>query len=275
MRGSALTCSPMIGGSAARSKTRRTRAMIVGRAERRETGYRERVAGHRRHAQHAPVPTDGDRPRIALRRDNLHTRDRAHGQERDQGVPIARRPGLRVTAPPRDAGSSSVPRWRVSPAGGRTTAGRSRWNTSFIAAGAGGHRHLGHGQAGLRGSATWREAHAASAWRLRIGEALQVAAEQPPQLPLAHAQARRQGVHVGVVERAGLDQRQRPRGRRSRRPAAARISGDASPGGTAGRGGIPASGPPPQCRSRRSRSRAWASWPDRSAGSRCPWSSRR
>jgi hypothetical protein len=62
--------------------------------------------------------------------------------------------------------------------------------------------------------------------------------EQPPKLPLAHADAAGKGIHGSVVQRAHLHQRQRPRNR----------VGGAAPGAEVGRGFWPATEARPKTR---------------------------
>jgi hypothetical protein len=75
------------------------------------------------------------------------------------------------------------------------------------AAEAGGHRHLGHGQASLMDQLLGQQHPAGLRHRHRRGA--EMLAEQAAQLPFADAQPVGEALDIGRVQRAGLDQGER------------------------------------------------------------------
>ena len=258
-------------GSAARSNTRRTRAMIAGSAFSSGSGPRRLQ----------PVASPPARPRS--RRACAVERDGAGGSGRPStpSTPgMARAAGRRSSRPSRRAGCraarpSRAPAAGVSPcrerrsvAGGRPN---SCWKVSLK------RRTLPKPEASATSAigrrVSWISCLASSTrrvWATATGEAPEVLAEQAAQLALADAEALGQGFDVAVVQRAGLDQRQR----------AGDGVGGAAPGAEVGRGlrAAAQAGPKARLLGRRGggvearRSRASACAPGRSDGSRCRWS---
>ena len=92
--GSSARCAPIATGSAARSNTRRTRAMIAGRLRRFGNAARRvrQFAVRALHRKHAAGVAERDGPRISVARHDLDARDCARAQERQDRVPVVRRP---------------------------------------------------------------------------------------------------------------------------------------------------------------------------------------
>ena len=153
--------------------------------------------------------------------DLLDTRDRAHGQERQQRPPRQRR--AEGQAQPHLAArrriaqvAHSARRAPASQLGRRAAEHRADHVVELAhAAEAAGQRHLDHRQLGGVEQRAGEVGPPRGCHRARRGA--QVAREQPAQVALAHAELGGQGAAVAGVERAVLDEPQRARhgGRRA------------------------------------------------------------
>jgi hypothetical protein len=194
-------------GSAAKSNTRRSRAMMDGKAELRES--------HRR-AERVPVGgLDSDRslhaiqlhgPRVKVGSDALDTWNGAPAKKRQHGRPVVRGMIAQQKADLATPPCRNVQAARAPQIGGRTTKQRQE---SFVAADAAepcGEGDLGHQQMRFVDELLGEQ----NAAGLGDGDRrrAKMLAKEAPKLPFTYTQATSQGINTSLVQGAELNQRQ-------------------------------------------------------------------